>query len=108
MNPVYKKVLLYAAAVLFFAALSCAFVPQAVFKGEIVQSPDITGYVGASHEAKQWDEYHPEDKTALTGSMFGGMPTILLTGSHPCSKRSAMPDAGRPAICSSPCWAPSC
>ena len=80
MNPVYKKVLLYAAAVLFFAALSCTFVPQAVFKGEIVQSPDITGYVGASHEAKEWDEYHPEDKTAWTGSMFGGMPTILLTG----------------------------
>jgi len=75
-----KKHLIPAGCVVFFLLLVCAFVPDAVFNRKIVRSVDITGYIGMSQEARQWDREHPDDKTAWTGSMFGGMPTIMLTG----------------------------
>ena len=74
-----KKILLYAGIVVFFLALAYGFVPQ-VLSGKIVNQSDISGYVGMAHEANQWNAAHPDDRTAWTGSMFGGMPTTMLTG----------------------------
>ena len=74
-----KKILLYAGIAVFFLVLAYGFVPQ-VLSGKIVNQSDISGYVGMAHEANQWNAAHPDDPTAWTGSMFGGMPTTLLTG----------------------------
>jgi hypothetical protein len=74
-----KKILTYAGIVAFLIVLAYSFVPQ-VLTGKIVNQSDISGFVGMAHEAKTWDAAHPDDKTAWTNSMFGGMPTTMITG----------------------------
>ena len=74
-----KGLLTYVGIVVFFVALAYGFTPQ-VLTGKIVDQSDISGYVGMAHEANQWNAAHPDDRTAWTGSMFGGMPTTMLTG----------------------------
>jgi len=74
-----KKIWGYVAAVVFLLVLAYAYTPQ-VLQGKIVDQSDISGYIGMSHEATSWDAAHPDDKTAWTNSMFGGMPTTMLTG----------------------------
>ncbi len=79
MNALTKKILTYAGIVLFFLVVAYGFVPQ-VLGGKIVNQSDISGYVGMANETHEWNEEHPDDRTAWTNSMFGGMPTTMLTG----------------------------
>ena len=79
MKPNVKNILAYAGIIVFFLLLSYGFVPQ-VLQGKIVDQSDISGYVGMAQETHAWNEAHPEDRTAWTNSMFGGMPTTMLTG----------------------------
>ncbi len=79
MQKIWKSALKYAGIVIFFLALSYGFVPG-VLGGKIVNQSDISGYVGMAHEANEWNSAHPDDRTAWTNSMFGGMPTTMLTG----------------------------
>lgn len=79
MQKTWKKVLMYAGIVVSFLALAYGFVPQ-VLDGKIVNQSDISGYVGMAHEANEWNSAHPDDRTAWTNSMFGGMPTTMITG----------------------------
>ncbi len=72
-----KNILKYAGAVLFFLVLAYAFVPQ-VLGGKIVNQPDTSGFMGMAHEMMSYNESHPEDPTAWTGSMFSGMPTTTI------------------------------
>ena len=72
-----KKIILYALIVLGFLVLSYAFVPQ-VLGGKIVNQSDISGYQGMSREVNAWNKAHPDDQTAWTDSMFGGMPSIAF------------------------------
>ena len=65
-------------AVLFFLVLSYAFVPQ-LLQGKIVNQGDISEYTGMSHEMVEWNKAHPDDPTYWTGSMFGGMPTTIIS-----------------------------
>jgi len=74
-----KKILTYAGIVLLFLVLAYSFVPQ-VLTGKIVNQSDISGYLGMAHESNVWDAEHPDNKTAWTNSMFGGMPTTMLSG----------------------------
>ena len=74
-----KSILTYGGIVLFFVVLAFGFVPQ-VLQGEVLNQSDITGFMGMAREANQWNIAHPDDKTAWTGSMFSGMPTIMVTG----------------------------
>ena len=69
-----KKILAYAGIVLFFAVVAYGFVPQ-VLSGKIVNQSDISSWKGMANEAMTHNEAHPEDPTAWTNSMFGGMPT---------------------------------
>ena len=69
-----KKILIYAGIVLFFLVLSYGFVPQ-VLGGKIVNQSDIASWKGMANEAMTYNAEHPEDPTAWTNSMFGGMPT---------------------------------
>ena len=70
-----KKIVLYLGIVLAFVVLSYGFVPQ-VLSGKIVNQSDISGWKGMAQETIEWNEAHPDDKTAWSGSMFGGMPNI--------------------------------
>ena len=74
-----KKLLTFAGIVLAFLVISYGYVPQ-VLVGKIVDQSDISGYVGMAHEANSWDAENPDNKTAWTNSMFGGMPTTMITG----------------------------
>lgn len=74
-----KKIATYAGIVLFLLVLAYAFVPQ-VLDGKVVNQSDISGYMGMAQETNSWDKAHPDDPTAWTNSMFGGMPTTMLTG----------------------------
>ena len=76
MNP--KKIILYAAIVLGFLALSYAFVPQ-VLGGKIVNQSDISGWRGMAQEANSWNAAHPDDPALWSDSMFGGMPTVSFS-----------------------------
>ena len=69
-----KKILVYAGIILLFAVLSYGFVPQ-VLDGKIVNQSDIASWKGMANEAMTHNAAHPEDPTAWTNSMFGGMPT---------------------------------
>lgn len=75
-----KKILTYAGIILAMLVLSYAYVPQ-VLGGKIVNQSDISGWQGMSHEMMEWNAAHPDDKTAWTQSMFGGMPTATIHSS---------------------------
>ena len=96
-----KKILLYAGIVIGLLVLAYAFTPQ-VLGGKIVNQSDISGWKGAANETIEWNKAHPDDKTAWSNSMFGGMPNVtfappsggdwtrklynlLLTGRRPAS-----------------------
>ncbi len=66
--------------ILFFIVLAYGFVPQ-VLGGKIVNQSDISGWQGMSHEMMEWNKEHPDDQTAWTESMFGGMPTTTIHAS---------------------------
>lgn len=73
-----KRILAYAGIVLFFAALSYAFVPQ-VLGGKVINQSDTSGWLGMAHEVTEWNATHPDDPSSWTGAMFSGMPTATIT-----------------------------
>ena len=96
-----KKIGIYAGILLLFIGLAYSYTPQ-VIEGKIVNQSDIASWKGMANEAMTHNEAHPEDPTAWTNSMFGGMPTtatidsfegdwtdaiydFLLTGRRPAS-----------------------
>ena len=96
-----KKIGTYAGILLLFVALAYAFTPE-VLDGKIVNQGDISQWKGMANEAMVHNEAHPEDPTAWSNAMFGGMPTtatidtfegdwtdsiydLLLTGRRPAS-----------------------
>lgn len=81
MKDIIRKVLIYIGIAAFFAVLAYGFAPQ-VLQGKIVDQSDISAYLGMSHETTSWNAEHKDDRTAWTNSMFGGMPTVMLTGNQ--------------------------
>lgn len=77
-NKLLKTLGIYAGIVLLLAGIAYAFVPQ-VLDGKIVNQSDIAGWKGMAHEALEHNKTNPEDPTAWTGSMFGGMPVTAIT-----------------------------
>ena len=76
----YKKIGIYAGILLLFVALAYSYTPQ-VLEGKIVNQSDIASWKGMANEAMTHNEAHPEDPTAWTNSMFGGMPTTATIDS---------------------------
>ena len=72
-----KKLAIYIGIILGFLVLAYGFVPQ-VLAGKIINQSDISGWRGMVQEMLQWNREHPDDKTAWTESMFGGMPTATI------------------------------
>ena len=100
-NKLLKNIGIYAGIILLFIALAYGFTPE-VLTGKIVNQSDIASWKGMAQEAMSYNAQHPEDPTAWTNSMFGGMPTtatidsfegdwtdaiydLLLTGRRPAS-----------------------
>ena len=98
---ILKEIGIYAGIFLLFIGIAYGYVPQ-VFEGKIVNQSDIASWKGMANEAMTYNEANPEDPTAWTNSMFGGMPTtatidsfngdwtdyiydFLLTGRRPAS-----------------------
>ena len=75
-----RKILRYAGIVVGLLVLAYAYVPQ-VLGSKIVNQSDISGWQGMSREMMAWNAAHPDDPTAWTGSMFGGMPTATIHAS---------------------------
>ena len=75
-----KKIKTYLVCVALLLVAAFGFVPEQTFEGKTVNAPDYVGYLGMSQEANTWNRAHPKDQTAWTGSMFSGMPTIMITG----------------------------
>lgn len=75
-----KKILIVAGVIVGFLLLSYGFVPQ-VLSGKIVNQSDISGWQGMAKEMMDWNSAHPDDQTAWTESMFGGMPTATIHAS---------------------------
>ena len=72
-----KKILYFFCIIIGMLVLSYAYVPQ-VLDGKIVNQSDISGWQGMSKEMMDWNTAHPDDPTAWTESMFGGMPTATI------------------------------
>ena len=96
-----KKIGIYAGVLLLFIGLAYGFTPE-VLDGKIVNQGDISQWKGMANEAMVYNEANPEDPTAWSNAMFGGMPTtatidsfegdwtdsiydFLLTGRRPAS-----------------------
>ena len=75
-----KKIGIYASIIVLFAAIAYAFVPE-VLQGKIVNQHDISGWKGMAQEAIAHNNANPDDHTAWTNSMFGGMPTTAIVDS---------------------------
>ena len=76
MNPILKRILPHAAAILtFFVLTAIYFLPQ--LQGKVVQQSDNIQYLGMSQEVR---EYYEEtgNSSLWTNSMFGGMPTYQI------------------------------
>ena len=96
-----RNIGIYAGILLLFVFLAYSFTPQ-VLDGKIVNQSDIASWKGMANEAVTHNAANPDDPTAWTNSMFGGMPTtatiddfdgdwtdaiykFLLTGRRPAS-----------------------
>ena len=75
-----KQIGIYAGIILLFAGISYGFMPE-LLKGKIVNQSDISGWKGMAQEANAYNKANPDDKTAWTNSMFGGMPTTAMIDS---------------------------
>lgn len=72
-----KKLAICAGIIIGFLILAYAFVPQAL-EGRVLNQSDTSGWRGMVQEMSEWNHDHPDDRTAWTGSMFGGMPTAAI------------------------------
>ncbi len=76
-NKIVRDILTFVGAAALFLVLSYAFVPE-VLGGKVVNQSDISGWKGMAQEALEYNHTYPDDKTAWTNSMFGGMPTVTM------------------------------
>ena len=100
-KTILKNIGIYLGILLLFIVAAYSFTPQ-VLDGKIVNQSDIASWKGMANEAVTHNAAHPDDPTAWTNSMFGGMPTtatiddfkgdwtdaiydFLLTGRRPAS-----------------------
>ena len=75
-----KQIGIYAGIILLFIGISYGFMPE-LLDGKIVNQSDISGWKGMAQEAMSYNKANPEDPTAWTNSMFGGMPTTAMIDS---------------------------
>jgi hypothetical protein len=72
-----KKALPHILAIAIFYSLTIAFFSPIFFEGMIINQGDITQYLGASQEMKEFRS-STEEQPLWTNSMFSGMPGYLI------------------------------
>ena len=75
-----KKVLPHLISVIAFYAIACAFYSPVVFEDKRLVQGDTNQFIGMSHETLSYEDVEGE-RPQWTDSMFGGMPTVQITGS---------------------------
>lgn len=73
----YKKLLPYLSALLIFISISYAYFPE-VLSGKIVNQSDVSAWRGATNEILKVEKETGE-KPLWTNSMFGGMPSYMIS-----------------------------
>ncbi len=73
----YKKLLPHLAAIIFFLGISVAYFTP-VMQGKVLKRHDYSTYKGMSQEIRNFKNKTGET-TLWTNSMFGGMPTYLIS-----------------------------
>jgi len=74
-----KKVLPHVLSIVAFYAIACVFYSPIMLDGKMLVQADTEKYIGMSHETLSYERVEGE-RPAWTDSMFGGMPTIQITG----------------------------
>ena len=80
-NEKFKQYLPYISAIILFLVLSFAYFPE-VIQGKQLNQHDKQTWRGSSHEIYQYKEKNGEH-SQWTNSMFGGMPSYLVTNYAP-------------------------
>ena len=74
-----KKVLPHLISVIAFYAIACAFYSPVVFEDKRLVQGDTNQFIGMSHETLSYEDVEGE-RPQWADSMFGGMPTVQITG----------------------------
>ena len=74
-----KKALPHILSVVAFYAIACAFYSPVILDSQRLVQGDTKQYKGMSHETLSYESVEGE-RPSWTNSMFGGMPTVQITG----------------------------
>lgn len=75
----FKKLLPHLIAIVALYAVAAIFYWPAISDGDSLALGDTANYIGMSHETLSYADIDGE-RPAWTNSMFGGMPTVQITG----------------------------
>ena len=80
----FKKLLPHLIAIVALYAVAAIFYWPAISDGDSLALGDTANYIGMSHETMSYADIDGK-RPAWTNSMFGGMPTVQITGTgvHP-------------------------
>ena len=74
-----KKALPHILSIVAFYAIACAFYSPVILKSKRLVQGDTRQFIGMSHETLSYEDVEGE-RPSWTNSMFGGMPTVQITG----------------------------
>jgi hypothetical protein len=87
----YKKLIPYIAALFIFISISYAYFPE-VLSGKIVNQADVSAWRGATNEILN-AEKETGEKPLWTNSMFGGMPSYMISADFKGNKTKSIYNA---------------
>ena len=89
MNKInFKKIVPYLAALVIFIGISYAYFPE-VLQGKIVNQADVSSWRGATNEILKTEKQTGE-KPLWTNSMFGGMPSYMISTDFDANKTKVL------------------
>lgn len=84
-NRILRTILIYAAIVVTFAAITIVYFYPTVIEGKSLNQPDVIGASGTGRDAVEYTN-ETGKISYWTNSLFGGMPTYQISPSYPSSK----------------------
>ena len=83
-KPNLKKLTPFIVALIAFMALGFIYCSP-VFEGKVLNAGDVTNYLGASNEIREYSKSEGR-QVWWTNSMFGGMPSYQISGQTPANR----------------------